>query len=382
MRRGLIVCLLPLLLAGCSWMDALNPFSGGKTKNLPAPLVDFQAERTVSVAWSLGVGSSSKYVFTPAITSDSVYAASANGNLVRVDIDTGHEIWKVDTDVDLTAGVGTDGNTIAVAGENGVLLAYDYDGKLKWKQQLSSEALASPVVGGNVVIVRTNDNHIAGYDAETGEQRWMVTKRLPPLVLRTVSGIAIAGPTAVVSLPGGRMLSLMQANGGTNWEVVVGDPKGTTDLERIADTAGTPAVLGRLVCAVTYQGRLACYDVVNGAGIWAREFSSDVGVSVDKQFVYAADETGSVYAFVNLRGQNVWRNEKLAYRSLSTPVSFDNLVAVGDFEGYIHFLSQEDGGFMARVDTDGSSIKATPIVVGDKLIVQTMGGRLLALTVN
>ncbi len=378
----LLTLCFSLLLSACSWMDAINPFATKVTKNMPAELVDFEQSRKATVSWSISVGSSENFIFTPVATYDSIYTASADGDVMRIDPQNGQVIWNVDLDIPLTAGVGTDGNTIAVAGENGVLIALDSEGKEKWKIQLSSEALSAPAIGGNVVVVRTLDNRISGYDADSGERKWMVTKRLPPLMLRSAPGIAVVGPTAVVALPGGRMISLMLENGATNWDVVVGDPRGTTDLERIADTSGVPAVLGRLVCASSYQGRVACYDVVSGGGVWTKELSCDVGVSVDEDFVYAADETGAVYAFVNLRGQSVWRNDRLSYRALTTPVSFEGAVAVGDMDGYIHFLSKEDGAFVSRISTDGSAIKATPLVVGDKLIIQTTNGRLLALMLN
>ncbi|MDR0933691.1 MAG: outer membrane protein assembly factor BamB [Burkholderiaceae bacterium] len=380
-----------LLLAGCgssmsslidgSWFDSVNPFRA-KPKNQPVELVDFKPTRQVSTAWSLDVGGSDTFIFTPVAVDGSVFAASANGTIMRVDPATGQEMWKVDAGMPLTAGVGSDGHTVAVVGRNGILLAYDSEGKQKWQAQLSSEALSAPAVGEDRVVVRTLDNRISGFDAASGENKWMVTRRAPPLMLRSAPGIAIAGPTAVVALPGGRLVSLMLANGGTNWDVAVGDPRGTTDLERIADTSGMPAVLGRVVCAASYQGRVACYDVVRGGGLWAKELSCDVGVSLDREFVYAADENGAVYAFSNLRGQSVWRNERLAYRWLTTPVPFNSAVAVGDFEGYVHFLQKDDGAFAARIETDGSPVRAAPLVVGDRLVVQTVAGSLVALTIN
>lgn len=371
-----------LSLSACTWIESVNPFSRGVPRNLPAELIEFQQTKATAVSWSVSIGSSDNYIFTPAATYDSIYAASANGTIVRVDSENGREIWRIDAGIPLTAGVGTDGQTVVVAGKNGVLLAFDTDGKEKWKAQLSSEALSAPAVGENMVVVRTLDNRISGFEADSGERKWMIPRRSPTLMLRSAPGIAIVGPTAVIALPGGRMISLMLANGGTNWDVAVGDPRGTTDLERIADTSGMPAVNGRLVCAASFQGRVACFDVVSGGGVWAKELSSDVGVSIDSEFVYAADEAGSVYAFSNLRGQSVWRNERLSYRSLTTPVSFDGVVALGDLQGYIHFLSRDDGAFVSRIATDGSAIKATPLVVGDKLIIQTTGGRLQALMID
>jgi outer membrane protein assembly factor BamB len=176
------------------------------------------------------------------------------------------------------------------------------------------------------------------------------------------------------------LLALALSNGGPRWEVAVGDPRGTTELERIADISGAPVVAGRDVCAVAYQGRVACFDAESGAPRWAKELSSDVGLGADERFVFAADERGAVNAFARDSGAGVWRNTMLANRRLSTPVSFGRAVAVGDGHGYIHFLSREDGALLARVATDGSAIvAAAPLVAGANAIFQTQAGTVVAL---
>jgi outer membrane protein assembly factor BamB len=279
----------------------------------------------------------------------------------------------------LTAGVGTDGKTVAVVGEKGMVLAFDGDGKLRWKAQTSSEVLSSPAVGQGLVLVRSLDNHIVAFDAESGVRRWFVQRTVPPLTLRTAPGIVISGQTAFVALPGGRLLALALSNGGPRWEAAVGDPRGATELERIADISGFPVLIGRDVCAVAYQGRVACFDAASGASRWAKELSSDVGITADERFIFAADEHAVVNAFVRDTGASVWRNNKLANRRLSTPVSFGRAVAVGDAQGFIHFLSREDGAFIARTSADGSPMIGMPLVVGSKLIFQTKAGTLIAL---
>jgi outer membrane protein assembly factor BamB len=174
-------------------------------------------------------------------------------------------------------------------------------------------------------------------------------------------------------------LALSTANGTPRWEVAVGDPHGATELERIADVSGTPVLAGREVCAVSYQGRVACFDAISGTTIWAKDLSSAVGLAADERFIFAADEHGVVNAFSRDTGTSVWRNTQLANRRLSTPVSFGRAVVVGDGEGYIHFLSREDGSFLARAETDGSPIAAAPLVAGEILIAQTKDGKLVAL---
>ena len=368
-----------VLLAGCSTVSSLNPFSTKvEPKNVPAALVDFTPSLNVKNVWSTSVGRAGAYVFSPAYSSDSIFTAAADGSVSRVSLSDGGTQWRVKADMDLTAGAGTDGNTVAVAGEKGTLLAYDSNGKFRWKAQASSEILSAPVVGGGLVVVRSIDNRIAAYDAQTGKRKWAVDRPTPALSLRSSPGMIIVGPTVVVAMPGGKLLSLMLSNGGARWEIAVGDPRGATELERISDVAGFPVAFGRDVCAAAYQGRIGCADVVTGATRWAKKFKAGAGVGIDDKYLYAVDEKGAVYAFTLEGGRSVWRNEKLAYRGLSAPVALGRFVAVADSQGFVHFLSRETGTFVNRIATDGSPVMAGPILAGSKLIVQTKSGTLSA----
>ena len=42
----------------------------------------------------------------------------------------------------------------------------------------------------------------------------------------------------------------------------------------------------------------------------------------------------------------------------------------------MHFLSRDDGTFVARMKTDGSPITAAPVLAGETLVVQTHDGDL------
>lgn len=357
-------------------------FSKPAPRHPPAELVQFTPSGTPHRVWSVNVGSADNYTFAPAFTYDAIYAAAADGTVVKVDPASGGVIWRKDVGMKLTAGVASDGHTVVVAGEKGNLIALDSDGKEKWKSPVTTEILTTPVIAQDMVVIRSMDNQIAGYDAASGERRWIVPYRAPALMLRSSPGIATVGPTAVVALPGGRMISMMLNNGAIRWEVPIGEPRGSTELERIADVSGVPAIYGQGVCATAYQGRMGCFDVVNGSAYWVKDFSSKVGVSIDENYVYAVDSSDKVYALSNLRGQSVWRNDKMAYRDLTTPVPYRSAVAVGDFKGYVHFLSAYDGSFKARIETDGSAISTTPMVAADKLVVQTRAGSLQAFTLD
>ena len=372
------------LVSGCSSMpslSSLNPFSSKSVpKNPPVALSEIRPTLAVRSVWSTPVGAAGVHAFSPAVSGDSIFAAAQDGTLVRLDAATGRPAWRVNAGIRLTAGVGSDGNTIAVAGEKGTVMVFDASGSLRWKAQTSSEVLSAPAVGQGVVVVRSQDNRIVGFDATTGERKWIVQRTAPPLTLRAAPGILLAAPNAYVALPGGKLLAITLATGAPRWEASVGEPRGATELERIVDTSGLPVAVGREVCAVSFQGRAMCFDGASGTVAWAKDLSSEVGLGADERFLFAADVKGAVSALTREAGASLWKNAQLAYRRLSAPVSIGRAVAVGDYQGYVHFLGREDGALLARIATDGSQISAAPILSGANLIVQTQAGAVVALS--
>ena len=370
------------VMAGCSTLSSLNPFASKPKGNQPAPLAELKGTMAVRTAWKLDIGKSQDYLFTPALIGATVVLAGGDGSLARVDGATGKVLWRIKVEGGLSAGVGTDGNIIVVGGNKGAVLAFDAEGKQLWKTQASSEVLSAPVIGEGIVVVRSIDNRIVGLDAKTGDKKWTVQRIAPPLTLRNAPGMVIAGPEVIIAQPGGKLLTLTLATGVARWEATVGEARGATELERVTDIGGAPVLFEKDVCAVAYQGRVACFDSTNGTPRWTKELSSDVGVSVDQRFVFAVDDKGAVSAFNREGGASAWKNDKLGYRRLSTPVSYGRAVAVGDYQGYIHFLSREDGSFLARAATDGSAITASPVVAGSNLIFQTQSGTVTAIAVE
>ena len=370
------------LMAGCSTLSSINPFADKAKGNQPAALVELKGTMAVRTAWKLDIGKSNDYTFSPALAGQTVLVAGGEGAIARVDAATGRALWRIKASMPLSSGVGTDGTMLAVGGVKGSVLTFDMDGKPMWTAQASSEVLSAPAVGQGMVVVRTVDNRIVGFDAKTGEKKWTVQRVAPPLTLRNAPGMVIAGKDVIVAQPGGKLLSLILATGAPRWEMAVGESRGATELERVTDISGAPVVIDGDVCAVAYQGRVGCFDLATGTARWTKELSSDVGVAADQKSVFASDDKGAIMAFNRDGGTSAWKNDKLGYRRLSTPVSYGRTVAVGDYQGIIHFLSREDGAFLARAATDGSAVIATPLVAGSNLIFQTQSGTVTAIAVE
>jgi outer membrane protein assembly factor BamB len=144
----------------------------------------------------------------------------------------------------------------------------------------------------------------------------------------------------------------------------------------------TPLIVNGTVYAVTQYFQVVAINAQNGNQLWAREMSSLTGVAFDARYAFISDDKGAVHALDRNSGRSVWKQDRLAYRQLSLPLALGTEVAVGDLQGYIHFLARESGAFLARFATDGSPVRAAPVKLPEGFLVQTQGGGLYALTLN
>jgi outer membrane protein assembly factor BamB len=355
---------------------------GGSPAVKPAELVKFKPTAKASVVWRSSVGEAENYIFTPAVYEGAVYAAGADGRLARFDAARGKRLWHINTKEPLSGGVGADAGLVVVATKKGAVLAYDLKGKLAWKTQVTSEVLMAPRAAQGVVVVRSGDGKIFALDAKDGKQQWEYRFTLPPLLLRSDSGVIIQRGIVLAGLSAGRVVALNLTNGNVLWEATLAQPKGANELERITDIAAAPTVGGDQACAATFQGRVGCYDFTRGTLIWSRDASAYVAVEVDPITVYMSDARSSVFALDKNTGATVWKQDKLFARQLSAPLEVGLYLALGDFEGYIHFLDRDTGAFAVRLSTDGSGIRARPVRLGSNLLVQTLDGGLYVVAVK
>lgn len=377
-----------LLLAGCATIsdtfDALNPFSKSAPKAKPAPLPVFNAQAEVLLLWQASIGKAGEYVLTPAVVGESVFAASREGVLVR--LDNGREAWRIQTGKTLSGGVGASEKLVVVGTPKGEVLAFDArDGRLAWQAQASSEILAAPALADDLVIVRSLDARLFAFDALDGKRRWVYQRPTPALVLRSPAGVVVTDKAIFAGFPGGKLVAVARSNGAALWESTVALPRGTTELERIADVASDPVAEAGSVCAVAFQGRLVCFDADNGRQIWARDISSVAGLDIGQRAIFVTDENGVVHAFDRNDGATLWKQDKLRLRAVSRPLAIGRKVVVGDFEGHLHLLDQNDGSFVARFATDGSAIVAAPQRLrggGERFVVQTKNGSVQALEIR
>lgn len=385
-RISIIAALLSL--AACSALtelrsDMADRLFGAEPPNPPAELEDIKASYTAKIDWSVSLGETARYDYTPNLETSFVYGANAEGDVIKIDALNGKQLWKTNIGEPISGGVGTGGGLVLVGTNKGHVYALDVTGKPLWNSKLSSEVLSVPRYFDGKVIVRTGDNRIYGVDASDGKRIWVYERTAPALTLRSSVGVIVDGGAVYAGYAGGKLAAIRADNGKLIWESTVAQPKGVTEIERIADITSLPFVDGPLLFSVAYQGRIAAIDRKNGQVLWNRDISSYSGLTAEDGKLFVSHTLGSVYSLDYENGRTFWRQGNLANRRLTKPLSMGTFIAVGDLEGYIHFLSRDDGSFVGRIKIDDEAVMS--IVAGNtssQLIAETRGGGLYAITVK
>jgi outer membrane protein assembly factor BamB len=375
MRPHFWLALVACGLAGCG-NDTIEP---------PAKLVEFEPSIEIREVWSTKVGRGSERLrlgLAPATDGTSVFAGAYDGTAAAFSLTDGEIIWSTETGFRLAAGPGVGFGLVVFGSSDGSLLALDSTtGELVWEQDVGSEVLSAPVVSAEAVVLRTVDGHLTAVSRDDGAELWTIIQTLPSLTLRGNSAPIVVGDAAIAGFDNGRVGSYDMEFGQENWETPLASPVGRSEIDRLVDVGVDLEIFGNDVYAATFQGRAAAIDLSSGGILWQRDFSSFTGIGVDIQNVYVTTDVSAVVALNRLTGNEVWRQEGLRLRDLTAATRFRETVVVADFEGYLHFLSGADGGFLARERAGSGQITGQPLALGPTLLVQSEDGTITALEI-
>lgn len=380
--------LKPLLVAAtCLALSACSFFGNDKDESLePVELQDFSASIKVKRIWSANLGGDAenlRVALRPVGDGARIYAASRDGVVSAFDPESGNRVWRSELEIELSAGPGVGEGVVAVAGADGYVVALNAsDGSERWRSNIGGESLARPLIEDAAVIVQTVDNRLRALQLFDGSERWVVLQSMPALTMRGSASPAVSGSDIIAGFDNGYVIAVNSTTGDISWQALLAPPTGRSDLERLSDVDGNIAVVGQDVYAAGYQGRIGSIAAESGQVLWAVDLSSYVGVAADWSSLYTTQEDGTVIAMDRRNGAEAWRQESLLRREPTLPVPFNTTVVVGDFEGYLHFFNTLDGEQAARVRLGGEAITTSPIVVANRLYVQSDSGTLAAYKVE
>ncbi len=363
--------------------DVSERLFGRQSTEIPSELNEIKTTAQAKVLWSSRLEMSEDDDFTPAIDNGYIYAAGSKGEVLKLSAASGKQEWRVNLGEAITGGVGIGANLVLIGTKSGYVVAYDFNGKMLWKAKVSSQVLSAPKVDFGVVVVRCGDSRIYGLNAVDGSRKWIYERATPPLSLKSSAGVVLDGGAAYAGFAGGKLISLRVEDGKVLWEVSVAQPKGTTEIERIADITSLPVVDGSLVYAVAYQGKVAAVDRATGRIAWSRDISSYTGLNAEDARVFVSHAASSVYALDFSTGKTYWRQGDLRQRRITAPLPMGNVIAIGDVEGYVHLLNREDGVFVGRLQIEEAPIMPQMVALGTSTIIaQTRKGGIYAISLK
>lgn len=372
MRRGLRRTGRAFAVAALAVLAAC---SGGPKKPQPAPLQPIASPIAGRQVWSQRIGDV-RFPLAAATTDSAVVLAGSDGNVVALAADSGRELWRGDAGGKLSAGVGSDGRHAAVVTTGNELVVLDA-GKPLWRTRLATRVITAPLVAGERVFVLGVDRSVQAYDVLDGRKLWLQQRPGDPLTLLQ-PGVLMAWKDTLVAGQGSRLAGFDPLRGALRWEAPVASPRGTNEVERLADLVGPAARSGELICARGFQVAVGCVRAERGTLAWARNLGGASGVAADGQFVVAADGSDRITAWKIANGEVAWSSEGLLHRGLSAPLAVGRTVVFGDREGQMHFLDRETGRPLLRLPTDGRPLAAAPVKAGTTIVAVTQGGGVYA----
>jgi outer membrane protein assembly factor BamB len=161
----------------------------------------------------------------------------------------------------------------------------------------------------------------------------------------------------------------------------VGTPRGTNEVERLADLVGPAARADDEICVRAFQLSVACVEMNRGSLRWSRPQSGTQAVAADDTIVVGADGADRLSAWNTENGEIRWRVDRFTHRKLSAPAVWGKLIAVADADGQLHILAANDGRTVARISLD-DPLSAAPVVSDGLLLLVTRSGTLYALRAN
>jgi outer membrane assembly lipoprotein YfgL len=349
-----------LLAAGCS-----------SDKPKPTPLENFTPTLSAQAAWQARTGNVN-FPLVPTVRNGVFFTADSSGDVFALQVDSGNVVWRASVGGAIAAGVGSDGRYASVVTRGNEVVVLD-GGRELWRKRVASAVVTPPLVAGERVFVMGVDRAVHAFDVLDGRRLWTLQRPGDALTLAQASVVAPFRNTLLVG-QGQRLTAVDPLRGSISWEVALASPRGSNEVERLADLIGPAVRVGDRVCARAFQAAVGCADAARGALLWSRNVGGIHAVASDAEHVVGADASDRITAWRAANGDIAWTNEKLLHRGLSGAVSAGASVVFGDGQGYVHFFDSKTGEQQLRLPTDGKAVVGTPVVADGTLIVTTAGG--------
>ena len=342
-------------------LAALSACSGA-SRPKPAEIAAIEVRQAVEPAWSARVGEI-RFPLTLGLAQGRVALADSQGQVALLDAASGRDVWRVALKEPVAAGVGTDGEQVALVTRGNQVVVLQ-QGQERWRASLPAESFTAPVVAGGRVFVLSANRSVTAFDGSSGRKLWSQQRAGEPLVLRQ-AGVLMPFKNTLLAGFAGRMAGMNPDTGMTSWEVAIATPRGTNDMERLVDLLGPAQRAGDGVCVRAFQAQVGCVDAERGQVLWTRPSLGERAIGGDSQRVISVLSNGTVQAHRRSDGERLWESERLKYRQLSAPLVTPRGLLIADSGGWLYLLASDDGSLLNRIRLEGQQELAAPAVLAD-----------------
>ena len=389
--RKILALLFIVSLSGCATITGMTDavgdlFSDSDNSEPPAELTEYQSEVKLEIIWdeSDGVGSDELAVnLVPAVADGKIFIADREGLVQARSLLDGELVWEVEIDMPISSGPVIDNDLLFVGTSKADILALStVTGEAIWKQRVSSEVLALPVVANDLVLIRSTDGKDIALNRDSGKQVWAVEHNIPALSIRGEGAPVVADENVIIGYANGKLVAINLLDGAHVWETSIAIPRGRSEVERLTDINGTPVLKNGTIFVSSFKSGVNAVTPMDGDVLWRNEsISANQGLSADYSYLYLSDASSDVWQLDQRNGASYWKQTDLHQRRLSVPVVYEDYVVVGDFEGYLHWLSKIDGRLLGRIEITDEPIVTQPVVIDNVLYVYASDGTLAAVKV-
>ena len=311
-----------------------------------------------------------------------IFSFSEEGEIVAYKKD-GSRVWIKDLNLSISSGLVFGNNSLFIATDNGEVISINStNGETNWTSEVSGEALSPPSTNGLILAIQTTNGKVTALDFKNGKFIWEYTSTLPSLSLRGTSQPVFDKNFIYIGFANGNLAKIESRSGVVQWEIPITVSKASSEIERVIDVDSKPAISSNgLAFGVSYQGDITALDSRNGRLVWRQPASSTNDILSVKGSTFLIDEFDTLKSFDSVTGSTKWSSEEYRLRNLNSLSRYKNMLIVGDFKGYLHFIDMEDGTTQGRAKPSGSQVIS--IAVSEDFIASLdQSGKLSVLTVK
>ncbi|MEL7230972.1 MAG: PQQ-binding-like beta-propeller repeat protein [Pseudomonadota bacterium] len=385
----------PITLPTASTIDAW-PQAGRTSTKITGHVA---AAQDLRIAWSVdaGRGSDRRSALTtaPVANADTVFVIDSAQTVRAFDVATGARRWVVELEsgnrrdsLANGSGLAIDGDRLIVASGFGFVTALNIaTGAEIWRTDTEAPMIGSPALLDGRIFVASNNNETLAFDASTGEVIWSDQAIAESARVLGSPSPAAADDIVIAPYSSGEVIAYLAPNGRRLWSEALAAPGQFTPISSINDIGARPVVGGGLVFASSQSGVMAAIEGRTGQFVWQQPIGSTQAPVLSGEYLFAASTDAQVVAVRAPTGQIFWVSQLEQYRNANKkkgrityagPILASGRLLVASSEGELIAFNPETGTELERINLR-DPVFIEPIAIQDKLIVLTDDARLIAI---